>query len=146
MKLPFKSFFRDRSGASAVEFALVAAPLITLLFGTVEFARLYWTEHALTRVATAAARCVAIPEDGCSGSGGMLDAAKAKRFVADEGNALGLALADKDISIDTAATCSGLTGFVRVSLGYSFQSPLSGVVSQDAQGMPLQASACFSNG
>lgn len=142
----FGRFGRDQGGASAVEFALVAAPLIALLFGSVEFARLYWTDHALTRVATMAARCVAIPESGCSGDGGSIDLNRAKAFVQKEAGSFGLPLTAEDIGVDMAANCSGVDGFVRVTLGYSFGSPVAGIVSRDKDGIRLSASACFAAG
>jgi len=142
----FGRFRKDEDGASAVEFALVAAPLIALLFGSVEFARLYWTDHALTRVATEAARCVAIPEAVCSGDGGSLDVGKARSYVERQARSFGLDMASEDIAIDIAAKCSGVDGFVRVTLGYSFTSPVAGLVSRDRAGMRLQASACFAAG
>ena len=40
-----------RQGGVAIEFAVVAVPLIMLTLGTVEFGRLMWTRQALTATA-----------------------------------------------------------------------------------------------
>src|SRR5216683_28489 len=47
-------------GVETIEFALAAIPLLTFLFGVVEFARLYWTQSELQYAAEAAARCATL--------------------------------------------------------------------------------------
>jgi Flp pilus assembly protein TadG len=51
--------WRDRSGAPALEFALVAPTILLLIMGGVEFGRLMWTESALQMSVQQAARCYA---------------------------------------------------------------------------------------
>src|SRR5229473_1373473 len=53
-------------GVETIEFALAAVPLLTFLFGVVEFARLYWTQSELQYAAEAAARCATV---NCCSSG-----------------------------------------------------------------------------
>ena len=53
---------RER-GAAAVEFALVVLPLLLLLFGIIEFGRIYFIQLSLTNAARDAVRTVAISDD-----------------------------------------------------------------------------------
>lgn len=43
MSRAFARLLRSTSGASAIEFALIAMPLLLFLFGTMEYGRLMWT-------------------------------------------------------------------------------------------------------
>ena len=47
-----------RRGAAAVEFALIGPVLLTLVFGIIEAAQLYWARNALTFAAQEAGRYV----------------------------------------------------------------------------------------
>jgi Flp pilus assembly protein TadG len=51
--LPFGS---DRRGATAVQFALIATPLLLFLFGIEETARIMWTQAAINMAVEEAAR------------------------------------------------------------------------------------------
>jgi Flp pilus assembly protein TadG len=51
-----------QEGTTAIEFALVAPVFLMLVFGTIEFGRLPWTQQALQQTAIAGARCVAIAQ------------------------------------------------------------------------------------
>jgi Flp pilus assembly protein TadG len=50
----------DRSGALAIEFALIAPALLLTIFGGMEFGRMIWTQSALHLSVEAAARCGAV--------------------------------------------------------------------------------------
>jgi Flp pilus assembly protein TadG len=54
------AIWRDRTGAQAVEFALVLPTLLLLIFGSMEIARLLWTQAALHLSVEEAARCGAV--------------------------------------------------------------------------------------
>ena len=56
--LPKKS--RDQRGAAAVEFALIAGLLLTILFGVIEFGRIYSELEVLTSAAREGARAAAV--------------------------------------------------------------------------------------
>jgi len=58
--------FDDRSGATAVEFALVAPVMIVMIFGILEFGRAAWTLNALNFAVESAARCAAIDQNNCA--------------------------------------------------------------------------------
>lgn len=57
---------RDRSGSLTVDFALIAAPLLTLLLGTMEIGRLLWYQNALTYSVEEAARCASVDVNNCN--------------------------------------------------------------------------------
>ncbi len=61
-----RTLWTDRSGATAVEFALIAPLLFMLLFGLVEAGRLVFVQAALHSSLSDAARCAAINPSGCS--------------------------------------------------------------------------------
>ena len=54
---------RSDRGAAAVEFALIIPVLLLLVFGIIEFARLYNEQISLTNAARSAARVMAISND-----------------------------------------------------------------------------------
>jgi Flp pilus assembly protein TadG len=65
---PRHDLWRAREGATALEFALVAPVLFTILFGVVEFSRLMWTQSALHFAVEAAARCASVTPGVCGTS------------------------------------------------------------------------------
>lgn len=60
-----RRLLRSRAGTTAVEFALVALPFITLLFGIIDFSRLVWTQTALQFAVEKTARCAAVNTSAC---------------------------------------------------------------------------------
>jgi hypothetical protein len=56
---------RDDRGNVAVEFALIAPALLTLLFGTIEASRAIWMQSALIYAVDQAARCAGINTNAC---------------------------------------------------------------------------------
>ena len=59
-RLRFNEFWRDQSGASAVEFALIAPLLVTLLLGVIQYGSLFLTENRMTDTARDTARRLAV--------------------------------------------------------------------------------------
>jgi Flp pilus assembly protein TadG len=55
----------DRSGTSAVEFALVVPVFLVMLLGIIEFGRVVWTQSALQHAVEAAARCAVVTPSQC---------------------------------------------------------------------------------
>lgn len=51
---------RDRDGATALEFALVAPLILAFTFGIIELGHLFWTIGALNMAVEDAARCVSL--------------------------------------------------------------------------------------
>ena len=63
MSLPsryFRLFSCNTAGSAAVEFALTVPVLLLLLFGTIEFGRLLWTQNSIQYAVEQAARCAAM--------------------------------------------------------------------------------------
>lgn len=62
---------RDRGGASAVQFALIATPLLLFLFGIEETARIMWTQAAINMAVEDGARYSSVsgPAGACAASG-----------------------------------------------------------------------------
>lgn len=56
-------FRRSDKGAAAVEFALIIPALLLILFGIIEFSRLYNEQISLSNAARSAARVMAIGND-----------------------------------------------------------------------------------
>lgn len=137
-------FLRDTEGASAVEFALVAIPLLMLIFGTIEYGRLMWTRQALQESATSGARCIGLLSVNCA-TDGAYDAGKARAFVKATAAGWIVALEDDDIELDNAATCGGLTNFSRVRINLSFSTPVPEFLIGLSEGTLLSASSCFPN-
>jgi len=138
-------FCRDRSGASAVEFALLAGPLFLMMLGSLEFGRIYWAQQLLQDTAIAGARCMAVPQSQCAVSN-TYNSAKTVTFVKTKASTGGISLTDANISLNRSATCSSISGFSRVTVTHTFESALPGFITALATPMPMTASACFPNG
>jgi Flp pilus assembly protein TadG len=134
----------DRRGATAVEFAMVAGPLMLLLFGTMEFGRLMWLRQALEETATVGARCMGIPQPECM-TGTAYDQAKTRTFILSEASSWGLAVTTGDLAIDRAATCSGLPDFSTVEISYTFSSAVPILFDAIGVGPTITSQVCFPN-
>ncbi len=55
-------------GSTAVEFALVSTALFLVLFGSMEFCRMVWTQSALNFAVQEAARCASVTPATCGTS------------------------------------------------------------------------------
>jgi Flp pilus assembly protein TadG len=63
------SLLHRREATVAVEFALIAIPLFTFLFGVIEVGRLLWMQNALHYSVEEASRCAALSGTACSTAG-----------------------------------------------------------------------------
>ena len=59
-RFPFRGFWRNQSGASAVEFALVAPLLFSLLLGTIQYGSLFLVQNRMVDTARDTARRLAV--------------------------------------------------------------------------------------
>ena len=55
----------DRAGATAIEFAILAPLLLTVLIGVIEFGRVLWAQNALEYAVAEAARCMSVDPSLC---------------------------------------------------------------------------------
>lgn len=138
------SLIRCRSGGSAVEFAVIAAPLVMLLCGVSESARYYWTLASLQSAAQQTSRCMAVPQTACA-VGGAYSASQAQAYAKSLAATDGVALTASQITLNNAATCAGATGFSQVTITYTFQTIMPLVMTPMAKGIPIQQTACFPN-
>ncbi|MFD1254913.1 MULTISPECIES: TadE/TadG family type IV pilus assembly protein [Devosia] len=130
-------FLGDSRAASAVEFALLIAPFILLLFGIIEFSRAWWTKQAIQDVAGATARCFGVGQRECL-SANEPSAAAAAEFARSQAAARGVRLEANGIVVTPDTTCQDMEGAVEVMLSTRFDSvfPFEKVIS-------FSANACF---
>ncbi len=143
MSRRFGRFLRDAGGATAVEFALVAVPFLMLLVGGVEFGRMAWTRQALQQTAVIGARCMGILASGCASSGAY-SLSNTQTYLTSVAAGYGVVLAPANMTLNRSATCAGLSGFSSVSLSYTFQTAVPGLV-QALNAKTMTAQACFPN-
>ncbi len=134
----------DRSGASAVEFALVLGPLIFLILGAMEYGRLLWTKQALQEAAIAGARCMGVLATGCA-SGGAYSSSNATTYIQGVASGFSLTVPSANVTLNRAASCAGVSGFSSVSISYTFQAAVPVLLGLASSAMPLTATACFPN-
>ncbi|MET0259391.1 MAG: TadE/TadG family type IV pilus assembly protein [Methylobacterium sp.] len=137
-----RALLRDQRGATAVEFAMVVWPFVLLLFGTIEVGRVVWTQTALDKTATTAARCIGIRNENCAQQG-TFDRDLAIAFIQKEARSWGLPLAASAIVIKDSADCDGAPGQSTVSLATDIASPLPFIARLMAGSEHMQAKACF---
>ena len=137
-------FAGDRSGASAVEFALVLGPLIFLIVGAMEYGRLIWTKQALQEAAIAGARCMGVLATGCA-SGGAYSASNTATYIQGVASGFSLTVPTANVTLNRAASCAGVSGFSSVSISYTFQAAAPVLLGSASSAMPLTATACFPN-
>ncbi|GGA99059.1 hypothetical protein GCM10011491_29140 [Brucella endophytica] len=129
---------------AAIEAALVLPVFLLLLFGIIEFGRLFWASHALQETATVTARCMGLPQLECSRNG-TYDAALASEFAKNTSRGWFIALDPASIALDRDAECQGIGGFSSVALAYEFQTVVPKLIEALAGGTALKATACYPN-
>ena len=107
------------SGAAAVEFALVLPILLLLVFGIVDFGRLYFTQITLTDAAREGARVLAL--EGAAGSGYSATQASddAEARVQDAVSGV-----DGAVNVSSGTCTDGQPVTVTVTTDFSFLTPL----------------------
>lgn len=133
-----------RAGATAVEFSIVAMPVLLVIFGILEFGRALWTREALQQTAIAGARCIGVVQSGC-GTAGVYSSSMSTSFVQSQAAAWGVALSTSNISVNSGTTCAGVAGFAQVTVTYTFSTVVPAFIPSLAAGIPLSATACFPN-
>ena len=118
-------FFRNPSGATAVEFALTAPAFFALMIGGIQVGLLCWAQLALQQGSEAAARCASVNKTTCGNTSQIQSYASAQSY--------GLSPGASAFTVSTAA-CGN-----RVQASYA-PPFLNGFVIPS---VTLTASACF---
>lgn len=115
-----KRLFASISGSTAVEFAFVAPAFLSMLFLTIEGARMVWINQALKDVAFSTARCMAVDETNCDTD------AKRKSFAVSRALLSRIVITAADVTIEPNVTCNSNSGQNRVTVSKAFNSPVTG--------------------
>lgn len=142
MRRFLRRFLRHEGGASALEFALVAVPLLLIIVGTVEYGRALWTQQAMQSLAISAARCIGVAQTECT-SAGSYNATRTRTHVIAEAAKLGVPLQAGNITLNANTTCRSVSGFATVTISYVFVSAAPEFVTSLLLGPTLRADACF---
>ncbi len=125
----------DRSGAAALEFAMVGGLLVLLLLGCVEAGLMMWTGSALQSVAAQTARCTAI---GSCANPQQYAVSLAEQWIGAN------AITTGDVSVAAGTSCHGQAGaFAIVTISESIWS---GTFIEPITGGTQSATACFPTG
>jgi Flp pilus assembly protein TadG len=119
--------WRDRHGATALEFALLAPVFVLLIFGIIALGMLFWTQVGLQHGVQMAARCASVNTVLCPNSDPNAITAYATQ------QALGLSLPASTFAYSVPA-CGN-----QVSASYSFQFP----TILNLNPLTLTAQSCF---
>lgn len=139
-----RGLFHDRSGAAALEFAMVALPFFMLTIGFVVVANRLWSWQALTTVAGETARCAGIGASSCASVTTSTTATitYAVSTIAPQYGFTGLTASN--VTVETGASaktaCNNTTAnvvYVSISYTYSWTPP---IVLFPAT---ISASSCF---
>lgn len=135
-----RHLFRDRRGATAVEFALVAPAMLAMIFLLLEGGRMIWTQQVLQETAFAAARCMALKSSDCT------DVSAMPAWAVTRARASGVRIAAGAVHIESNAAsnnplCQNQLGMNGVAITSPFASRIRHILPVAGHG--LTASACF---
>jgi Flp pilus assembly protein TadG len=136
-------FRTAREAATSVEFALLVVPFLVLTFGVLEVSMLMWTDEALQETAATGARCMGVLASSCSSSGSY-SSANSLSYLQTVASGWNVTLPSSAVTLNASATCGGVAGFSQVTINYTFQTTLPGLLSSLAS-VPLTVQACFPN-
>ena len=132
------------AGATAVEFALVALPLLLFIFGITEFGRALWIRQGLQATAIAGARCVALVQPSC-GTGGVYNASMSLSYVQQVAQGWMITLPASAVALSITATCGTVPNFSQVTINYTFKTVVPIMIPALGAAAQLNAIACFPN-
>jgi len=132
------NFFRNNRGATAVEFALVALPVMAFIIGIIQFGWIVWVDNLLHISVDTASRCGAIGSttSPCDGSDMITTAQTIFEIVPPLTSTTNVSFADNpNCSVDagTGLAGSGLVGTYHIRIGL-------GVF---AMNLTLSAQSCY---
>lgn len=130
-----RRLLRDRSGVTAVEFALVAPAFMMFMFLIIDGARAVWTYQTLQEVATSSARCAALGSTGCRTS------AEVKSYAVARAAATGVKLSAAAVTLTPATTCLSVAGMTKVAIASSYQGATTKLLPSSVS--VLNTESCF---
>jgi Flp pilus assembly protein TadG len=145
---------RTRKAVAALEFALLATPLLLLVLGILEFGRLMWYREALQMTANEGARCMGVKAPSCESTGANpdYDAGRTTTYIENVANNWGITLTGDNVTLvrpSTNANCipthlTPTTAMSEVTITYTFQTAVPQLLNM-LVGQSLAARACFPN-
>jgi Flp pilus assembly protein TadG len=99
--LSLRNLGSDQRGGAAIEFAILATPLVLFLFGITETSRAVWTQNALQYGAAMAARCMTNNTTTCGTT------SEAQAYAASRS---GAGFTSSVFTATSSATCGSVTG------------------------------------
>ena len=136
-----RSLVRERSGATALEFALVAGVFLPLCLAIFDAGLLLWTQGALQSTAALTARCAAITSANCTNTQQFAVNTAGKWIFA------GI-ITVANVSPAPAIVCIASVPFMKVTItcpywaGVVLPPPLNGHTLTAVAYFPVAASAC----
>lgn len=137
----FAALWRDLTGATALEFGLVAGIFIPLCLGILDTGLLMWTKGALQSAAALTARCAAIASPDC------IDARQFAVTTAEAWVFPGI-ITKLDVTPAPAIVCLGHASFMSVTITSTFWAgavlpyPLNGKTLTAVAFFPVVAAPC----
>ena len=130
-------FIRNNRGATAVEFALVALPVLTLILGIMQTAWIVWIANLLHVSADAAARCGAVQSTTSPCNGSVVPAVNAANMLQTANLVFGLNPKVTKVTFSANSSCSndggsGVVGTYQVTIAFVVK-------------LTLTASSCYPN-
>lgn len=133
-----RSLLRERKGATAVEFALVAPALMMFMFLILDGGRMIFTKQALNELAAETARCAAIKASGC-------DADSIQTWAITRGRSRSqLPMYAGSTTVDvTTATCNGQAGMEQATIRMPYPKGSMTLLPQSYVPATMVSVACF---
>ncbi len=131
---------RDASGIAAVEFALIAVPVLTLLYGCMEVGRMVWTQAALNFATEEAARYASVNAVACQAYPAVTSCATSSQIAAYAAAELSTSSIPASTFTATTATCGQNSNGQKVTASYAYVFVVTGLMPA---GPTLKATACF---
>jgi Flp pilus assembly protein TadG len=142
---PKPRVMRQRGGTTAVEFAICALAMVSIVVGFIEFGQLVWTFEVLQEAASEGARCMGLAARSCA-SAGVYSSANTTNYVVSLAASRGVVIGASTVALNNNATCGGATGFSKVSITYHLTTVAPALITALANGLSVPTSACFPNG
>lgn len=130
--------FHNRRGAGAVEFALLAPTFLLFLFLLLDGGRMMFAKQSLNELATATARCMATKQSACANASSTQDWAVSRGLARNN-----LQLTSRNVTIDTAATCGGVSNMIQATITMPWKKGAMTLLPQSVAPSSLTATACF---